>query len=455
VSPIRPGATPASIRSIDGARELDDFYALPSTSRFMFMPTLELWPADAVNSIFPAIPTPRKLNGKFVTIKPATWLKQYRRVEQASWVPGDPEIIEGRLISEGAWRDYPGARCLNLYRPPLIIPGGPGLAGPWVEHLHTIYPDDDQHIADWLAQRIQAPATKPNHTLVLGGAPGIGKDTILAPVRIGVGPWNFKDIIPGNLMEAFNPHVRAVILRVNEAHDLGESDRLNRFALYERTKIYAASPPEVLRCNEKFLPSYYVPNVLGLVITTNHKNNGIYLPGDDRRHYVAWSPIKKEVFVAGYFERFWTWLEREGGARHVIAYLAERDLSKFDPHAPPPLTPAFFDIVNAARSPEDAQLADALDELTHPDVCSLEMVAASKIGAALEWLHERRSRRAMPHRMERCGYIACHNPNADDGLWRINGRRQTLYAKEELSPEERLKAAQDHVLKTTKTTGNG
>jgi hypothetical protein len=255
VSPIRPGATPASIRSIDGARELDDFYALPSTSRFMFMPTLELWPADAVNSIFPAIPTPRKLNGKFVTIKPATWLKQYRRVEQASWVPGDPEIIEGRLISEGAWRDYPGARCLNLYRPPLIIPGDAGLAGPWVEHLHTIYPDDDQHIADWLAQRIQAPATKPNHTLVLGGAPGIGKDTILAPVRIGVGPWNFKDIIPGNLMEAFNPHVRAVILRVNEADDLGESDRLNRFALYERTKIYAASPPEVLRCNEKFLPS--------------------------------------------------------------------------------------------------------------------------------------------------------------------------------------------------------
>jgi hypothetical protein len=194
--------------------------------------------------------------------------------------------------------------------------------------------------------------------------------------------------------------------------------------------------------------------VLGLIITTNHKNDGVYLPDDDRRHYVAWSHIKKEAFVAGYFERFWNWIEREGGVGHVAAYLAERDLSKFDPHAPPPLTPAFFDIVNAARSPEDAKLADALDELTRPDICSLETVATSKTGAAMEWLHELKSRRAMPHRMERCGYVACRNPGTEDGLWRINGRRQVLYAKEQLSPEERLKAAEDHVLGMTRTTGN-
>jgi hypothetical protein len=56
--------------------------------------------------------------------------------------------------------------------------------------------------------------------------------------------------------------------------------------------------------------------------------------------------------------------------------------------------------------------------------------------------------------MGRCGYIPCRNPRADDGLWKINDRRQVLYAKEELSPEERLKAAEDHVLNATKTAGN-
>jgi hypothetical protein len=454
VSTARPGATPTSICSIDGARRLEDFYAVPSTSRFMFMPTLELWPADAVNSIFPPIPTPQKRNGKWVTIKPATWLKQYRRVELMTWAPGMPEIIEGRLVSEGGWRDHPGTRCLNLYRPPPPIVGDAALAVPWTEHLERIYPDDHDHIADWMAQRVQYPGVKPNHALMLGGAPGIGKDTILAPVRIAVGPWNFKDIIPVNLMEPFNPHVRAVIMRVNEAHDLGENDRLNRYALYERTKIYAASPPEVLRCNEKFLPSYYVPNVLGLIITTNHKTGGLYLPGDDRRHYVAWSLVKKEEFAARYFTGLWNWIEREGGAGHVAAYLAQRDLSRFDPHAPPPLTAAFFDIVNAGQSPEDAELADVLDELKRPNICSIMMLVASNAGMVLEWLLDRKSRRTMPHRMGRCGYIPCRNPRADDGLWKINDRRQVLYAKEELSPEERLKAAEDHVLNATKTAGN-
>jgi len=41
-----------------------------------------------------------------------------------------------------------------------------------------------------------------------------------------------------------------------------------------------------------------VLNVCGVVITTNHKTDGIYLPADDRRHYVAWSDLAKEDFKA-------------------------------------------------------------------------------------------------------------------------------------------------------------
>ena len=49
------------------------------------------------------------------------------------------------------------------------------------------------------------------------------------------------------------------------------------------------APPDVLRVNEKHLKEYYVLNCLGLIITTNHQTDGLYLPADDRRHYVAWS----------------------------------------------------------------------------------------------------------------------------------------------------------------------
>ena len=67
-----PPIRPSSIRSADGAIGLDDFYAVPSTSRFLYMPTRELWPADSVNTILPAIPTGQKRNRKLVAIKPPT-----------------------------------------------------------------------------------------------------------------------------------------------------------------------------------------------------------------------------------------------------------------------------------------------------------------------------------------------------------------------------------------------
>jgi hypothetical protein len=81
------------------------------------------------------------------------------------------------------------------------------------------------------------------------------------------------------------------------------------------------------------------------------------------------------------------------------------------------------------------------------------MLAASKTGAVLEWLLDRRHRRSFPHRMERCGYIACRNPEADDGLWYFNGRRQTLYAKVGLAPDQQLTAARKFVLAMTKAAG--
>jgi hypothetical protein len=60
----------------------------------------------------------------------------------------------------------------------------------------------------------------------------------------------------------------------------------------------------------------------------------------------------------------------------------------------------------------------------------------------------------MPHRMERCGYVACRNPNSERGSWTINDRKWTLYARADLSREEQLTAAREFVLNATKTAGH-
>jgi hypothetical protein len=126
---------------------------------------------------------------------------------------------------------------------------------------------------------VQRPQEKINHALVLGGNQGVGKDTLLEPVKHAIGPWNFHEVSPQNLLGNFNGFLKSVILRVSEAHDLGDVDR---FKFYDHSKTITAAPPDVLRVNEKNLREHYVPNITGVIITTNHKTDGIFLPADDR-----------------------------------------------------------------------------------------------------------------------------------------------------------------------------
>ena len=389
---------------------IDDFVAFMPTHTYIFTPCREFWAGTSVNSRLPRMPILNKkgrqkrgATGKPMTMAATQWLDRNRPVEQMSWCPGLPMLIPNRLVVVGGWIKRADVTTFNLYRPPRIELGDATKAGPWLDHLHTIYPDDATHIKYWLAQRVQMPAIKINHALFMGGPQGIGKDTLLEPVKYRVGPWNFQEVSPTHLLGTFNSFARSVILRVNEARDLGD---VNRFSFYDHTKIYTAAPPDVLRVNEKNLREYYVFNVLGFLITTNHRSDGIYLPEDDRRHYVAWSKKMKDDFTAKYWNKLWAWY-RHGGFGHVVAYLSELDLSKFDPKAPPPKTAAFWDIVSSNSAPEDSELTDVIEALDNPDAVTLAVLidqATTKGNEAADWLMDRRHRRSIPYRMERCGF---------------------------------------------------
>src|SRR5262249_47811661 len=150
--------------------------------------------------------------------------------------------------------------------------------------------------------------------------------------------------------------------------------------------------------------------------------------------------LTKDDFVTDYWTSLWGWYDN-GGDRHVAAYLAELDLSKFDPKAPPPKTAAFWAIVDANRAPEAGELADVLDDLMWPDAVTLTQILEKATGSFFEWVSDRKNRRAMPHRFEQCGYVPVRNDTAKDGLWKVKGARQVIYAKATLSPVDRLKAA--------------
>lgn len=411
------------------ASSFDSYWAYMPTHQYIFIPTGALWPASSINSRL-------RKKGR---LKANKWLDRNQHIEQMTWVPGEPQFIRDRIISHGGWKEAKGCTCFNLYRPPTVIPGDAEKAGPWRDHIRRIYPDDANHIEKILAHRVQRPGEKLNHALLLGGEEGIGKDTFLEPVKHAVGHANFQEVSPEALLGRFTPFAKSVILRISEARDLGDIDRV---AFYDHLKVYTAAPPDVLRVDEKNLREYYVPNVCGVIITTNYKLDGIYLPTDDRRHYVAWSGAHKEEFEPSYFPKLYHWFDN-GGIGHVTAFLQSYDLSGFDAKAPPPKTPAFWDIVRSNCAPEDAEMADVLDAIGKPKAITIAQLAAVSTGDFRGYLTDRRNSRVIPTRLEKAGYVRVHSDTAKDGLWFVREKRQAIYARAELSPRDRMWAAQD------------
>jgi hypothetical protein len=425
-----PVRGPTRKRGNGAGVSLDDFYAYMPQHSYLFAPTREMWPASSVNSRLPLIP----IDGH--QLPASRWLDRNRPI---AWAPGEPMLIRGRLIAEGGWIDRKGVSCFNLYRPPTIEPGDAREAGRWLDHVYKVFGHDADHIIRWLAHRVQRPHEKINHAVVLVGEQGVGKDTLLEPVKQAIGPWNFSEASPTQILGRFNGFTKSVILRVSEARDLGDVDR---FAFYDHMKSYTAAPPDVLRVDEKNLREHCILNCVGVILTTNHKSDGIYLPPDDRRNFVAWSDRTKEDFAPSYWNGLWSWY-RSGGDRHVAAYLAKLDISAFDPKAPPPKTPAFWAIVDANRSPEDAELADVLDRIGKPNAVTVSWIATFAEAELGQWIRDRKNRRMIPHRLEGCGYVPVRNEAAEDGLWKFNEKRQAVYAKSTLSISDRFNAVRD------------
>lgn len=410
---------------IPAGATIDDLWAYMPQHRYIYAPARDLWPKESVDGRF----------GRGT----AAGLDQTKPVEQMTWAPGEPMIIRDKLMREGGWFPKPGDTVFNLYQPPIIIRGDKNEAGLWIEHVYSVFEHDTDHIVMWLAHRVQRPQEKINHAILLGGDPGIGKDSILEPVKRAVGPWNFAEVSPKQVMGRFNGFLKSVILRVSEARDLGEFDR---FQFYEHMKTYIAAPPDVHRIDEKNLREHYIINVNGVIITTNYKADGIFLPENDRRHYVAWSERRKEEFSDDYWARFWRWLEHENGYANVAAYLHELDISSFNPKAPPLQTAAFHEIVNSNRGSEEGELSDVLDGLGWPNALTVSNLRDAAEGTDFwGWLNDRKNRKAIPHKLSRVGYIPVTNEGASDGLWKIGGKRQVVYANKKLSPGERIDAA--------------
>jgi hypothetical protein len=406
----------------------DEVYAYAEQHNYIVVPFGATWPKATIDARLP------KRDG----MKPSAWLDSHQTVDQRSWVPGEPKIIRGKHLAEGDWVYRPASVVFNHYNPPQPGPGIAAMAEPWLDHLKLIYPHEWEHLLAWFAFRVQKPNIKINHALVLGGSQGIGKDTLLEPVRHAVGHWNCQTVSPIQLTNRFNSFLRSVLLVVSEARDLGEVNRPN---FYEHTKGMITSPPKMILIDEKHVNPYLIPNLTGMIITTNHKTAGIYLPRDDRRHFVAWSESIQDHFHPNYWIGLWEFY-LGGGMDHVATYLQEHNVSRFNPGLAPPKTAAFYEICLAGGYAETSEIEDAIALLANRDALTVEDIAAVAKDDFPTWIRDRKNRKLLPRWMESAGYVTLNNESTSDGRWTIGGRKNTVYVRSDLTPEERFAAVQ-------------
>jgi hypothetical protein len=442
---------------IDSAVDYEDFIAYGPSNTCIYLPTCTPWPNATVDRWLPPRPLldangkpVKDRNGKVKMISPYKWLAQNRRAAAMTWAPGEPQFIRDRLPVDTGWVTKAGATTFNNYRAPVIQPGDPKGAQRWIDHWYAIYPAAEaDHCIAYLAHLVQRPAVKINHCVAMIGAPKIGKDTLLEPMEAAVGSGNFKEITLTNLISKNNEFLRAVFVRLSEARDMGEQGRIDRYGLYDHTKNLLATPPNMLRINEKYIREYYIVNCFGMVVTSNHRD-ALHLPCDDRRYFITVSECKTDEFAPAYWDAFWNYYYHQNGINDVVAKLREHDLSKFDPKAPPLKTEGFWHMANVDRDFAEAELGDAIDELGKPDALIIDELVAKAPGA--DWLTDRKQSRAIPHRLERCGYVRTPNPGAerDGGMWLVNKKRKMIYARADLPPQQRLDAARSLKLRMDK-----
>jgi hypothetical protein len=423
-----------------------DFWAHMPTGKFVYVPTGDLWPATSVNAR--CGPTGvAGANGKAV---PASeLLKKKRPVDQVSWLPGEGPIVKDFVVTEAGIESWKDNVVLNLYRGPVPVTGVAQHALPWRRHLEMLYPGDAEWIMKWMAHCIQKPEEKKNHALVLGGPSGAGKDTILVPLALGVGGQNFREVTPTALMGRFNRFLQSVVLRISEVHNLGE--HMTRRKLYEHLKPILAAPPETLQIDAKGVEVRSVSNVVGVVMTTNFRHEGLYLPEEDRPHYMAWTDVTERAVKqdkgSDYYERLHKWMNGDGAA-HVVAFLRTVDLTKWDAKAPPPRTRWWHSVVGVStQDTNDEALDDALTAMGRPAVFSKPELTAASEPVLQAWIADPRNTRAFPARLDSQGYERILSAGRQ-GRWRLrDAQNVSLYGRKDLSTVEQTKACEAWVAK--------
>ena len=228
----------------------------------------------------------------------------------------------------------------------------------WMNHCQELVPEQVEldHIFDVMAFKVQNPRIKVNHAILHAGDEGSGKDTFWAPFIWAVCGDHLKNrgIMDNNSVNSqWGYQLESEILIINE---LKEPDAATRRQLANQLKPIIAAPPEMLPINRKGLHPYYMANRL-FVLAFSNDPVPISLATQDRRWFCVWSTAPR--MDSNQAKKIWDWY-RAGGFGAIASWLQARDVSRFNPSAPPAMTEFKANLIEHGMSMAESYLVEML-----------------------------------------------------------------------------------------------
>jgi len=345
VSAPTENETGAELPNIEGPetapeRALKRYIYCVALDRFYDTVTHELMTKDGFNTVNTSV-ADYGSSGKNSAAAEFLNTEGARKVDTATYRVGGPLVVR-----EGA------KTALNLWRPSDFKPWEGPLSDddvkPWLDHLQRMFGDGPslRHLLDVQSFWVQNPGKKVNHALVIYGATqGTGKDSAFVPLIHFLGDHNVINVEPNMIASSFNDFLCAQLNVYNEMIQIEKKATMNRL------KPWMAAPPKMLRINRKFAQPFDIPNPVNNLFFTNYAD-AINLDGTDRRFSVHEVELMTPM-PQSYYDALHAWYS-DGGAEKVIAWLMRRDISSFNPFAPPPMTDAKREMINQTM-PERVQ----------------------------------------------------------------------------------------------------
>lgn len=240
--------------------------------------------------------------------------------------------------------DPNGRTALNLWRalPPRTYTVD---ISPFYQHIKYLFSDDAERFLDWLAHIEQQPGVLPHHGwLHIADNTGTGRNWLSSVIsrlwRGYVAPSVDMDaLINGSFNGALAGRMIAIVdeIRTGAREDAYTMEGKIRNMLTEETRYI----------KPKYGKEYVEHNSCRWLLFSNHKN-AIPMSKTDRRWYVV--HLTDEPRSEAIYAHLYALLDHPGFVDSIGAWLRQRDLSRFNPGARPPMNAAKLKAIAASET---------------------------------------------------------------------------------------------------------